>query len=399
MKQTISSSTLSHKLFYSIRSVNEEMEKWVFPSRLLLEPKYLQALEESCIRGMETVYVLIFDEKKAVGLIYFQAINLAAKELGSIIHLDPYGKFLNLVSDKLNRLLFSHEPGQANWLLVCGNMNVSGQYAFSCLSGYEKPLCLLLPEIILHINQELEKRGKLSAVIVKDFPFSDDPLQPILEKEGFIRFVMDPIMVIDHINDWQTFDDYLNAMSAKYRLRANNAIKKIANLTERNFELEEIEKNAGRINELYLAVQQRSPVRVLKPDVNCFIQYKKHLGKNFFFKALYHDEKLIAFMTGIFNDRDYEAHHIGIDYHYNKEYALYQNILYLFIKEAINVKVKTLSFGRTALEMKTTVGAKPVDHAAYMRLNNKLLNKLVKPFLPSASPSNWIPRDPFKNND
>ena len=67
----------------------------------------------------------------------------------------------------------------------------------------------------------------------------------------------------------------------------------------------------------------------------------------------------------------------GLDYHYNKEYALYQNILYTFIKEAIITRVNTLSFGRTALEMKSTVGAKPIDHVAYIRLNNRLLNKLI----------------------
>ena len=54
---------------------------------------------------------------------------------------------------------------------------------------------------------------------------------------------------------------------------------------ENNFTVEEIEKNAERINELYFAVQQRSPVRILKPDVQCFIQYKKHLREKFLFKA------------------------------------------------------------------------------------------------------------------
>ena len=136
------------------------MEKWTFPSTLLLEPKYLLALEESPIKGMEFIYAIIYDEQEPIGLIYFQAINLAAKELGSIIHLEPYGKFLNLVSDKLNRMLFSNEPGKANWLLVCGNMNVSGQYAYTCLPDYVQPLSDLFPEVISTVSNNFEQRGK-----------------------------------------------------------------------------------------------------------------------------------------------------------------------------------------------------------------------------------------------
>lgn len=375
------------------------MPPLTLPSKLLLDSKYLLALEGPSIKGMKPIYALVYDGESIIGLIYFQAINLAAEELGSIIHLEPYGKFMNLVSDKLNNILFSHEPGRANWLLVCGNMNVSGQHAINCLSEYFLPVCRLLPEVIKQVSESLEKSGKLSAVIVKDFPFSEDQLQRIIQKEGYIRFVMDPVMVIDHINDWESFDDYLNAMSSKYRLRANNALKKIETLKQINFELPAIEKNADRINELYFAVQHRSPVRVLKPDVQSFIQLKKHLGNNFLFKAFYFEDKMIAFMTGIYNTHEYEAHHIGLDYHFNKEYYLYQNILYSFINEAIKAKVNTLTFGRTALEIKTTVGAAPVNYAAYMRLNNRLLNKLIKPFLPTEPPANWTPRDPFKNND
>ena len=106
------------------------------PLKLLLDVKYLLALEGTSIKGMKPIYALVSDREKVVGLIYFQAINLAAEELGSIIHLEPYGKFMNLVSDKLNNILFSHEPGKANWLLVCGNMNVSGQHAINCLAEY-----------------------------------------------------------------------------------------------------------------------------------------------------------------------------------------------------------------------------------------------------------------------
>ncbi len=393
----LSTTSLNFKIFNTIQSAKVELPESLFATSLLLNSVYLEAVESTHIKGLVPFYVVVYDVKKALGLVYFQAINLAAKELGGIIHLEPYGKFLNLVSDKLNNLLFSSDPGKSNWLLVCGNMSVSGQHAISCLPEYLTLVCDTLPQIIKGVCLQVESQGKLSATILKDFPFSNDPVKSTILKEGFISFVMDPIMEIHQVNNWKNFDEYLDSMTSKYRLRANNVIKKIETFKQLDFNLTDIESNVDRINELYFAVQHRSPVRLVKPDAQCFIHLKKHLKNNFLFKAFYLEDKMVAFMTGIFNTYEYEAYHIGIDYHYNKDYALYQNILYSFINEAINARVNTLSFGRTALEMKTTVGAKPYDYSAYMYLNNRILNKLVKPFLPDNPPTNWTPRDPFKN--
>lgn len=396
LKQESSINTnLTFKIYNSIQECSPQLK---FPLPLLLQPQYLQSLQHGVIKGLQTFCALVYDNAHAIGLVYFQAINLAAEELGSTINLEPYGKFLNLVSDKLNRLLFCNAPGKANWLLVCGNMNVSGETAFAVLPNYKTQLVNLLPAIITAVTNQLKKSGKLSAVIVKDFSFDNDhPIKPTLEKEKFIRFVMDPIMIMDSMTSFTSFDTYLQAMSSKYRLRTNNAIKKIASLTQKNFNVDDIINHSLIINQLYFAVQHRSPVRVLKPDVNSFIELKKNMGNQFIFKVFYLNDKIIAFMTGFYNTTHFEAHHIGMDYHYNKEYSLYQNLLYSFIREAINNRVQTLSFGRTALEIKSTVGAHPVEHAAYLRLNNSLLNKLIKPFMPTTSPDKYILRDPFKS--
>ena len=63
---------------------------------------------------------------------------------------------------------------------------------------------------------------------------------------------------------------------------------------------------------------------------------------------------------------------------------------------AIESKAELISFGRTALEMKTTVGAIPVPHNAYIKLNNGMLNSLIKHLLPEKTSEDWIPRNPFR---
>ena len=63
---------------------------------------------------------------------------------------------------------------------------------------------------------------------------------------------------------------------------------------------------------------------------------------------------------------------------------------------AIDVKARVVSFGRTALEMKTTVGAVSYPYNAYIKLNNRLLNGVLKKLLPENISEDWIPRDPFR---
>lgn len=80
----------------------------------------------------------------------------------------------------------------------------------------------------------------------------------------------------------------------------------------------------------------------------------------------------------------------------NKEYELYQNILYDYINETITNNLPQLILGRTAAEIKSTVGAQAYQLTCYIRHINPLSNHLIKPFIDSIKTIDWIPRSPFK---
>ena len=123
---------------------------------------------------------------------------------------------------------------------------------------------------------------------------------------------------------------------------------------------------------------------------------KKVLGDKFNFTAYYHDQKLIGFKTTFILEHEIEAHFIGLDYSINKELDLYQNILYDYVKEAIENSSKKLLLGRTASEIKSTVWAEALELTCYIRHRNPLSNRIIKPFVDYLKPSEWIPRNPFK---
>ena len=60
--------------------------------------------------------------------------------------------------------------------------------------------------------------------------------------------------------------------------------------------------------------------------------------------VIFLENKLVGFDSGYNLSEDtLEAHYIGVDYEVNKEYEIYQNILYHFIELAITHKKKHLN--------------------------------------------------------
>jgi len=76
---------------------------------------------------------------------------------------------------------------------------------------------------------------------------------------------------------------------------------------------------------------------------------------------------------------------------------LYLNMLYDMIAYSINKGFKRIVFARTALEIKSSVGANPENLHGFMRHNNRFINlfipKLFRFFEPKME---WTQRNTFK---
>lgn len=362
-----------------------------------LDIPYLSAMEKSSPAGVEYRYVMVKQGSKPAAFFYFQAIDLSRLEVGSIVQADQYSRIMQGLSQVIQKLLFGVRKNAPKYLLVCGNMCISGDYGAFVRYGLEPMAGDFLMKALEAAQADLNKNGKVVAMVVKDFLPEKDHFGKTLKSKKFNALVMDPIMEMSIPDTWSNFGGYLEAISAKYRQRYLQASKKLMDTELRTLSTSEIERETDRINELYRQVQAKSPVQLIKPDAAYLLQLAIQLQDKITFRALYKDGKMIAFLTGINAGDHYEAHHIGIDYAFNKSHALYLNILYLYIQLALEHKAQKLSFGRTALEMKTTVGAVPIQYNAYLKLSNTLLNGMACHLLPDGSGDTWIPRNPFKS--
>ncbi|MFI5220279.1 MAG: hypothetical protein ACHQNT_12410 [Bacteroidia bacterium] len=394
---TASKNNISFSVYNSVNEFSTAEWNKIAGEKIFLQTNYLQALEQSETAGISFRYVTISENKIPKAIAYFQVADLTSKELGSFINLENYGTVLQAAGNKINDLLFSGSKYSSNNLLVCGSLFVSGEYGIAADNKFLPITFNLFSEIIETISEGITQTGgRVIACTVKDFYEDKDKAANVLTKNNFHRMVVDPNMIFKVRSGWKTFDDYLEAMSAKYRLRANNSMKKIEHVRIKYLNDVEIEKEKDSIDKLYLNVQKKAPVRIVRANINYFGCLKKYLKDQFVFRAFYIEGKMIAFTSGVKHNGHYEAHFIGIDYHYNQSHSIYQNILYDFIHEAIKSRSEELYFGRTAMEIKSTVGAVAHPLFSYFRFSNSLLNRLVKPFIPKEENKSWIPRNPFK---
>lgn len=385
-------------IYSSIHDVPKgEWATCVKPDNLFLTENYLKTVEESQLPGLQTRYAVIKYHANSRAVLYFQIVNLSDKGLGGILNLDEYGGLASSLSSRINDLLFSPGGDKTSYLMVCGNLLVSGDHGVAATDkeAFAKALqCITAAKKI--IGQSLGSHARLVAFMAKDF-YEDKNVQaaPILKKDYFLLNT-DPEMIFTVNPEWNNFDDYLAALSSKYRIRANNVKAKLGTVQIKDLSLDEIIEKEQELFLLNDQVIRKAPVKLIRPSPSYFTNLKRNFGDHYNIKAFLLGGQIIAFTSALWNEHHYEAHYIGIDYAYNAEYSLYQNILYSYINDAIFARSSKLFYGRTALEIKSTVGAKPNQLYCYFRFANRVINTLARPLVSSTGPQNWIPRDPFK---
>lgn len=393
-------SPLSFETVDTVEMINKEHWDRIVPfGSEFLKINYLNVWEKAHAENMRFHYTIIYNGKKPIAIAYFQVIDFNGENLESLIELENNEAFCRITA-YLQKHLTKHLKRNANKinmrLLVCGNSFISGEHGFTHVPGVNKrELMDALADVIYSISKTEKLRGKIAAVLVKDFYLAEDSAMDELEEFKYHDFLAEPNMIVSI--QWDTFESYLNAMSKKYRHRAKAIIKKGELLERRVFSAKDIRANEKEIDQLYRNVHFKAKFRLATLPAHYFEEMKKELNDDFVFTAYYNENELVGFRTSFMLNRSLEAHFIGLNYDLNKQYELYQNMLYDYVREAIAAGTKQLFLGRTASEIKSTIGAEPVELKCYIRHHNPLSNRIIKPFVDYLKPAEWIPRNPFKD--
>ncbi len=358
-----------------------------YKNNIYLDLRYIKTLEDTLSETMRFKFILFYRNDIPIAIAVSQFIKINTEELR--FHVFPCK-----ISETIRNYLLKEKDIN---VLICGNLFSCGEHGFV----YDKTK-IEAKEAFENLSNALddlrksEELNKPSFILLKEYWQESYEDSDCLKENGFREFKVDVNMVLQIKSSWNTFEDYLASMRTKFRSRANNVFRKSATIQVIDFTPNDINNFKTEINNLYLSVIEKADFNIEKLSASTFRSLKQNLKDKFIFKAYFLNEKLVGFTSSFIFGTAVEANHIGIDYNFNKEYAIYQRMLYDYVALAIATKKEVLRLGRTAEIIKSCVGAKPLEMKLYVKHGNSISNTLLKPLVDLISPSEYEVRNPFK---
>jgi predicted N-acyltransferase len=379
--------TLSHRIYSSVTQFPENWEELAVDN-IFLTKEYLEILEKSAPVNMSCHFIGIFNNSELVGIAVSQFLDLN--------QLDSFGDRDKCIKSSIRNIVFKNF---CSHVLLLGNNMLTGQNSWAFSTKIEVKI---LQNEVLNAMETLKEQFKASGKKVhvssiKDFETEEiETFHPAIKKDYF-QFSTQPNMVFTILENWKKEQDYIAALSKKYRDQYKRARKKADGIEKRKLGLQEIIALEEEIYELYFHVAQNAPFNTFFLAKNHFRVFKEILKDQFLFYGYFIDNKLIGFNTLIKNGTAMDTYFLGYDDSIQKEKMLYLNMLYDMVAYSINKGFKEIVFARTALEIKSSVGAKPVEVFGFIKHETKLIDRCTKSIFNYLEPkTEWQERNPFK---
>lgn len=393
-----SAPALRYSFFRSIAAAGAEWDAAAPPDNLFLQRHYLSVLEANPPLGMRFAYLVFYQNESPVGVAicqikYFKGddnINESEHDTGR------EACFFNGLAKWMKRRVAGMMAAD---ILICGNMLLTGEhgYYFDYQKISRSKAIDLLEKSLVEVLTHMEREGvRMPVILMKDIAPENREQGQALVKKGFFEFDIQPNMILDL--PYRDFDDYLSAMSTKYRTRAKRAFKKVEPVAKREFSVSDVQRELPRIYALYRDIATNAGFNMVDLNEQYLLALKRDFGEHFRMFGYWSDGELLAFYTTIQNGDELEAHFLGYDKAHNHDLQLYQNILYDIVRIGIEAGCHQIVFARTALEIKSSVGATARELWCYLRHQNSLVNRFTGTVLDYLKPvEQWQPRHPFKD--
>ncbi len=380
-------SNISTKIYTSIKQLPDNWDV-VAIDNAFLQTAYLTVLEESAPLNMQCFYIGIYQNNTLIGVALSQYLNLNK--------LQSFGDRDKCLKTAIRNFIFKNF---ASHVLFIGNNMITGQngYTFNTTISFEEISAILLQIANEITNYYKKQKITIHLVTFKDF-YQECAFE--LKKFGFksiYEFKTQPNMVFELPAEWKTIVCYTGQLSKKYRDQYKRAHKKSEGIEVRELTLAEIIENEEIIYELYYYVAENAPFNTFFLAKNHFSIFKKQLKEQFVFCGYFIENQLVGFHTLLLNGTVLETYFLGYEEKIQKEKMLYLNMLYNMTQYGIEKQYKKIIFGRTALEIKSSVGAKPIMMSGFLYHKNKIANSFIDKIFKKLEPDiQWQQRHPFK---
>ncbi len=375
-----------------------------------MSPNYLDKMEAVLPLNISPRYALIYNgtgaDREPVAAMVMQIASISfdqvrpeknAKDAASAT-VSRAKKWLPTFNKMASDAKETMKEKAAQRVLTCGNLLTFGQHGIAFAPGCDTALAWHgVAEVLYRVRQAEKLVGKTHFVMIKDLhaPFTAQAEK--LEALSYTFVETEPNMVLTLRDDWKNYDDYLASLASKYRANIKNGAFKP--IDEAGCTVEHV-TNIGQYEAeffaLYKSVQVNADFRPIELQPRYFAALEAAAGENFRCSIIKQSSQILGFLISVMDGDTGIAYHIGFDREAAATLPIYLRLLHASVADAISLGAKRVSFGRTALEPKAALGAKPQPFGVLVRHRQPVLNKLIKRLLMGIEHDDAPDRNPFK---
>jgi hypothetical protein len=344
---------------------------------------YRRLLEQHRPAGMQPRYALVYRDGRPLVALAAQVLDVHGDQLA------------NLPESKLRKRALQQVQAR---LLVCGSLVSSGFHGLAFAADADPALCWHgVADALYRLRRADRLYGQVDYVMIKDLDEARHAQAGALRDFSYRPMSTEPEMSMAIRPHWTDFSAYLADLTSNYRSKAKKIVRQVE---EAGFR---VERNAdaaahdAQLHALYSQVEQRAATRLSALPPGYFGALHALAGAERMRCTLIRDEqRIVGFMTTIRDGERALGYYVGLDYAVNAKVPLYLRLLQCLVEDAIELRCRELSFGRTAAEPKASLGASACASHVWLRHRLPAVNVLVREVFSRVQPEAAPQRQPFK---
>lgn len=342
---------------------------------IFLSRTYLEALERHAPDGISMKYAMVFRGATPVAACVFQLLKVTGNQFSS--------------DKKFARL--------ETRALVCGNLLSWGLHGVAFAENEDpRELWPGVADAIYQVRRANRLTGQTGMVLVKDAWLGRHDHADALRDWSYRPVETDPDMILTISPDWRGYDDYVGSLKGDYRKNSQKLKRQLENFGCRLETISDMAVERDRIHGLYLQVHGNAKVKPVTLNSDYLPALQRLAGDRFRCTGIRRGEELLGFVTTIADGDEAIAYYIGYDRESNVKAPIYLSLLHNTVGDAVGMGCKTLSLGRTALEPKARLGAKPRPMVIWMRHRLPVVNVVIRSMLGAIPHAEAPERSVFK---
>ena len=239
---------------------------------LFLKRAFLEALEQSSPRNITSHYLCVFKGEMLIGIAVLQRVQMYADD---IFRKTSNNRLKQIAKQLIAKIVRGNT-------IVVGNLMHTGQHGLFFLTeeltqgGFLKIVYEAIEELSNSIKKEFNKNTRI--IVFKDY-FEDDTIHTSLdffESNNLYKAQVQPNMLFNISQEWNTEQDYISAFKKKYRDRYKRARKKGSTLKLIELDLDTIKRQSNALYKLYENVSDNARVNSFKLSQNHFYSLNYH---------------------------------------------------------------------------------------------------------------------------